>query len=65
MKAGASNGTPAAPVASPPNLLGDRITATSPDRWLFLIARHGRGVACVMLDGSGPSIQGSFSPRQT
>ena len=46
------NGTPSRPVASPPNLLGDQITATTPDHWLFLLARHGRGVNCVMVDGS-------------
>jgi prepilin-type processing-associated H-X9-DG protein len=51
------NGSPASPVALPPNLLGDRITAATPDHWLFLFARHGRGVNVVMVDGSARQVR--------
>lgn len=46
------NGSEAAPVTSPPNLRGDALTRTSPSHWLFLLARHGRGVNVAMADGS-------------
>jgi prepilin-type processing-associated H-X9-DG protein len=46
------NGSDTMPVASPPNLRGDTLTRTSPEHWLFLIARHGRGVNVAMVDGS-------------
>jgi prepilin-type processing-associated H-X9-DG protein len=47
-----SNGSEAMPVASPPNLRGDTLTPTSPNHWLFLLARHGRGINVAMSDGS-------------
>ena len=46
------NGSEVMPVAPPPNLRGDTLTATSPHHWLFLLARHGRGVNVAMADGS-------------
>jgi prepilin-type N-terminal cleavage/methylation domain-containing protein/prepilin-type processing-associated H-X9-DG protein len=46
------NGTPAFPVASPPNLRGDGFMLSAPDHWRFLIARHGRGINMCMADGS-------------
>jgi prepilin-type processing-associated H-X9-DG protein/prepilin-type N-terminal cleavage/methylation domain-containing protein len=46
------NGSKETPVASPPNLRGDALTRTSPEHWLFLLARHGRGVNVAMADGS-------------
>jgi len=46
------NGTPDAPVSSPPNLQGTAINPGTPEHWNFLIARHGRGVNVFMADGS-------------
>jgi prepilin-type processing-associated H-X9-DG protein len=40
------------PIALPSNLRGDTLTRTSPEHWLFLLARHGRGVNVAMADGS-------------
>ena len=39
------------PVQSPPNLRGDKIDGMSPEHWRFLLARHGRGVNVVTVDG--------------
>jgi prepilin-type N-terminal cleavage/methylation domain-containing protein/prepilin-type processing-associated H-X9-DG protein len=46
------NGSPARPVTPPPNLTGEQVASASPQHWLFLLARHGRGVNCLMMDGS-------------
>jgi prepilin-type processing-associated H-X9-DG protein len=47
-----TNGTDTIPVPAPPNLRGDALTRTSPQHWLFLLARHGRGINVAMADGS-------------
>jgi prepilin-type processing-associated H-X9-DG protein/prepilin-type N-terminal cleavage/methylation domain-containing protein len=46
------NGSEATPPQPPPNLKGTSITPGSPDHWLFLLARHGRGINVYMADGS-------------
>jgi prepilin-type N-terminal cleavage/methylation domain-containing protein/prepilin-type processing-associated H-X9-DG protein len=47
------NGSPAAPPGPmPPDPQGKTLTAGSPEHWKFLIARHGRGINVVMVDGS-------------
>jgi prepilin-type N-terminal cleavage/methylation domain-containing protein/prepilin-type processing-associated H-X9-DG protein len=45
------NGLEVAPVESPPDLRGS-VTATSPQHWRVLLARHGRGINACMADGS-------------
>jgi prepilin-type processing-associated H-X9-DG protein len=41
----------AAPVEPPPNLRGDKIVPGCPEHWMFLLARHGRGVNVATADG--------------
>jgi prepilin-type processing-associated H-X9-DG protein/prepilin-type N-terminal cleavage/methylation domain-containing protein len=45
------NGSEANPTDPPPNLRGDQIGVGNA-HWLFLLARHGRGVNVVFADGS-------------
>lgn len=53
----ANNGTELEPAPPPPNLSGDELSATTPDHWNFLIARHGRAINVCMVDGSARRVR--------
>ena len=46
------NGSPAAPVKSPPDLTGRHAAPGQPEHWKLILARHGRGVNVYRADGS-------------
>lgn len=51
------NGTETDPAPPPSNLTGDQITATTPEHWNFLLARHGRAINMCMADGSARRVR--------
>jgi prepilin-type processing-associated H-X9-DG protein len=50
------NGSEFDPAPAPPNLTGDEISASTPDHWNFLLARHGRAINVCMVDGSARRV---------
>lgn len=52
-----ANGSDFDPAPPPPNLTGDQITATTPEHWNFLLARHGRAINVCMADGSARRVR--------
>ena len=51
------NGSEADPAPPPPNLTGDQLSATTPEHWNFLLARHGRAINVCMVDGSARRVR--------
>jgi prepilin-type processing-associated H-X9-DG protein len=46
------NGSEAAPVTPPPDVIGSAVKPGAPEHWKFLLARHRRGINVAMADGS-------------